>query len=167
MKYFAILTCVLFAASVAHAGAVGYALGTGGPPDVLPDECCEFPPCYEWQPALPDPTPVYTDVMDVPGFTPPCEGVISFSTPMSHRRIQQGWATWSHGYMGDVHWTMGAPAVRIFLPDWTCAFAFWAEPNPFAIHNITATTPDGTSVTQAVDGFGGPGGFAFCCTEVP
>jgi hypothetical protein len=48
-----------------------------------------------------DVRPTFTDVIDV---TSPL-GNVNFSTPLSLRRIGDGWATWSHGYAGDVHFT--------------------------------------------------------------
>jgi hypothetical protein len=71
-------------------------------------------------------------------------GDISFSPTLNHRSIGGGWATWSHGYTGDVYVT-GGNTIEITLPAGTKAFRFYAEPNSFSTFSIEAVTDNGTS----------------------
>lgn len=136
----------------ANAAIVGFDAGTGAPPALLGPYTIS---------ALPDDTrAVIGDVSDAPG-SPPLSGDITFSLPLSHREIGSGWATWSHGYTGDVYYTNGATSVTIGLPAGTGAFLFYAEPNPFEVWSITAEAHDGTTLTRDVDGSGGANGFGF------
>jgi len=107
--------------------------GTGAPPATLGP--------YTMQPFPPDPRPVYTDVMDVEG---PC-GVVEFDIPLSHRRIGEGWATWSHGYMGDVYFTNSESKVTLFMPPETAAFYLYVEPNTFAEFEFVVQSNTGAS----------------------
>jgi hypothetical protein len=121
--------------------------GAGAPPDTLGG--------FLMTPFPEDTRPLSEDVNDVPS---PCPtgGDIVFSTPMSHRQIGSGWASWSHGYTGDVYYTNGATSVTITLPQPACAFYFYVEPNPFAVHYFTAVGDDGTSSGSfSADGEGG------------
>ena len=100
----------------------------------------------------------------VTGVTGP-SGDVAFSPALDHVRIGQGWATWSHGYAGDVYPTFGGLSATLALPSGTSAFYFYAEPNPFAVFNITAVAQDGTSSGPiAVDGFAGAQYFGFYST---
>jgi hypothetical protein len=77
-------------------------------------------------------------------------GTIGFSPVLNHDRIGQGWATWSHGYTGDVYDTFdsGAPdptQATITLPAGTKAFYFYAEPQQFGTFSVEATAQDGTT----------------------
>ncbi|MCC6677276.1 MAG: hypothetical protein IT436_09030 [Phycisphaerales bacterium] len=91
-------------------------------------------------------------------------GVIVFSIPVSVRAIGQGWATWSHGYTGNVFYTNGASSLTIGLSD-IHAFQFYAEPNPFGIFQMTAAGSDGATTIAAQqhpDGDSGATGWGFC-----
>ena len=55
-----------------------------------------------------------------------------------------GWATWSHGYTGDVYWTTGTQATDT-LPPGTKAFYLYAEPNQFQLLSVEAVAQDGTT----------------------
>ncbi len=91
----------------------------------------------------------------------PIGGALGFSSPMSHTKIGIGWATWSHGYTGDVYTTSGSNVTMIMPPN-TGAFYFYAEPNVFSTFNITATADDGTtSGPIAVAGSAGARYFGF------
>lgn len=68
----------------------------------------------------------------------------SFSNPLNHRQIGNGWATWSHGYTGDVYYEQ-SNTVTITLPAGTRAFYLYIEGNNFGTANITATANDGTT----------------------
>jgi cell wall-associated NlpC family hydrolase len=92
----------------------------------------------------------------------PGSGDVTFAPDLNHLRIGQGWATWSNGYTGDVYWTNGGTSATMTMPLGTSAFYFYAEPNPFAVFNITATTQNGTSSGPIpVNGFSGARYFGF------
>ena len=97
-----------------------------------------------------DARPVFSLVSDVAS---PLGGVVGFSPELDHREVGSGWATWSHGYTGDVYYSSGLTAT-LDLPDGTGAFYFFAEPNPFSPLTITAVV-GGTTFSQVVDGQGG------------
>eukprot|EP00824_Muranothrix_gubernata_P023898 TRINITY_DN66_c0_g1_i2.p1 TRINITY_DN66_c0_g1~~TRINITY_DN66_c0_g1_i2.p1 ORF type:complete len:436 (+),score=92.62 TRINITY_DN66_c0_g1_i2:57-1364(+) len=94
-------------------------------------------------------------VTDNLGFT------ISFSVSMGHRTIGSGWATWSHGYTGDVYFSNSASTVTATLPPNVKAFGLYVESNVFDTFSITATANDGASVTEDVNGSGGAALFMF------
>jgi hypothetical protein len=101
--------------------------------------------------------------VDVP--TAVCRKYIEFSDPMSHYEIGSGWATWSHGYTGDVYFSNGLQTITIYLPYKTNAFYFYAEPNYFSTFNVEAIANDGTSSGLIpVNGVSGANGFAFYTT---
>lgn len=107
-----------------------------------------------------DPTPVYDDVSAVAGPT----GDITFDVPVNRRMVGSGWATWSHGYTGDVYYTNGAASVTITLPPNTMAFYFYVEPNPFSYHDITAVANGVSSGPVSVTGDSGATYFGFYST---
>ena len=75
-------------------------------------------------------------------------GTITFNTPLRHDTIGNGWATWSHGYTGDVYDTFNVgqlTTVTISLPPGTKAFYLYAEPQAFAQFTVEATAQDGTT----------------------
>ncbi len=97
------------------------------------------------------------------GLAGPLGGTLTFSTPVRHDNVANGWATWSHGYQGDVYdSTADIDTLLLGLPVGTTAFYFYAEPNQWAKFNITAVTDDGSFINHsAVDGNGGAYGFGF------
>jgi len=105
-----------------------------------------------------DPQPNFTVV---PSVASPLGGLVGFSPSLEHRIVGSGWATWSHGYTGDVYWTQGASSATLTLPALTGAFYLYAEPNPLGVYTITATAQDGTFVTQNVQGNAGAAGYGF------
>ena len=139
------------AGTASAAGTISFSgsPGTGAPPSTLgPYTMTSF--------GL-DPQPFGT----VGGVAAP-SGEVAFSPSLYHLRVGQGWATWSHGYGGDVYWTLGALTATVNLPPNTSAFYLYAEPNPFAVFTISATAQDGTtSGPIAVDGFAGARYFGF------
>jgi hypothetical protein len=141
---------IAFLSVVAPAAIIGTALGSGAPPATLGG--------YAMTPFPLDTRTLFPDVTSVPS---PLGGNVVFSQPMSHRRIGIGWATWSHGYTGDVYYSNGSTSVGLTLPADTTAFILYAQPNPFARHLITATAQDGTSVTQNPDGASGASAYGF------
>jgi hypothetical protein len=145
---------VLLLSTVVHAELVGVPLGPDAPPATLGG--------YDMIPFPPDPQPVspFQDVTTVEGPT----GDLTFNPNVSHRRIGEGWATWSHGYTGDVYYSAGAPTTITLPPD-TGAFIVFAEPGPFGLFPMTATAQDGTVISQLVEGQAGASGFGFYSTE--
>lgn len=98
-----------------------------------------------------------SNVSDAPG----PNGDISFDPSLNHRSIGSGWATWSHGYTGDVYVT-GGTSIEITMPANTLAFYFYAEPNVFSTFSMEATADDGTtSGPVSVNGFAGAKYFGF------
>ncbi len=152
-KLFSIAAVLVILPTVASAAIVGTALGTGAPPATLGG--------YSMTAFGLDPQPTITDV---PGVASPIGGSITFDAPLSHRRIGAGWATWSHGYTGDVYYSNGRTSARVNLPAGTGAFYVYAEPNPFQLLSFTATANDGTSITQDADGRAGAAGYGFHST---
>ena len=118
--------------------------GTSAPPSALGP--------YAMTPAAADPRPVDEDV---PGTVLP-DGTMDFSPSVTHLTTPGGgWATWSHGYSGDVYFDSGT-ALTMTLPSGTGAFYFYAEPNAFSTFTVQAVAQDGTtSGPVSVDGAGG------------
>jgi hypothetical protein len=89
-------------------------------------------------------------------------GEIGFSPSLTHLQVPDSWATWSHGYTGDVYYTETESRVEITLPSGTKAFAFYAEPNTFQSFTVEAIAQDGTSSEPIdIDGFAGARYFGF------
>lgn len=149
-----IMICVLMVLFLTVGGVqaaiTGVALGTAAPPGVMGP--------YTMTPFGPDGQPIFSLVSSVPS---PLGGNVGFSIPLEHRAIGAGWATWSHGYTGDVYYTNGATLVTLTMPAGTEAFYLYAEPNPFSTFTITATAQDGASVSQSVAGYAGAAGYGF------
>ena len=141
---------VILIAPAANAEVIGVIGGTGAPAPTLGP--------YQMTPFPPDPRPVFDFVTSVPS---PLGGELGFSIPMSHRRIGEGWSTWSHGYTGDVYYTYSQSEVTIELPGGTLAFYFYVEPTVFGIASFSATVDDGTSVEQNAMGSAGAAYFGF------
>lgn len=107
--------------------------GTGAPPATLGP--------YTMTPFGPDPQPTGTTVT---GVSDPA-GTITFSQPLTHSTVGNGWATWSHGYTGDVYHNSDGSAITITMPAGTKAFYLYAEPNAFNVFDVQATAQDGTT----------------------
>jgi len=110
-------------------------------------------------PFNPDGRPTFIDVSDVAS---PIGGVVTFSTPLTHFVTPAEWATWSHGYVGDVYYTPQG-AVTLGMPAGTNAFYLYAEPNS-GVYNITATALGGAVLTQTVNASFGASYYGFWCT---
>lgn len=109
------------------------------------------------------------DVMSVPA---PGGGDVDFDLPLKHLRLGSGWASWSHGYGGDVYHQETATALHPFsfavglsLPPGIRAFYFYAEPGEFSEFDITAVDQNGTEYTRSVAGDAGARGFGFYTTQ--
>ena len=103
-----------------------------------------------------DPQPLFSNTLNV---VSPLGGLLSFSSGLTHSKIGVGWATWSHGYKGDVYMT-GDTFVTFTLPTDTYAFYFYAEPDLFDVYNITATAGV-TMLSESVHGSYGAKFFGF------
>jgi Subtilase family len=112
--------------------------GTGPPPATLGP--------YTMTPFAPDPRP---EGESVSSLADPA-GTIGFSPAVTHLVTPSSWATWSHGYSGDVYFTETESTVTMTLPAGTKAFAFYAEPNTFDSFTVEAIAQDGTS-SEPVD----------------
>jgi hypothetical protein len=89
-------------------------------------------------------------------------GSILFNQPLFHTTIGAGWASWSHGYTGDVYHTafsVDPNSATISMPPKVGAFYLYAEPNAFADFLVTATGRDGNghsvTTTILINGAGG------------
>ncbi len=147
----------LIAASPSHAALPGVGIifdgspGTSAPPANLGP--------YAMLGFAPDATPVFDDVTSVDA---PNGGPITFSAPLNHRQVTNGWATWSNGYLGDVYTGTASSPLTIGLPASTGAFYLYAEPDNFGTYTITATANDGTtSGPQMVEGSAGARYYGF------
>lgn len=151
------------AAGAAHAGIGVASLGTSFPPSAVVDGDAAGQTAIH---APLDGRPLLADVNDVM-FT--ATTGISFSNPMNHRRIGQGWATWSHDYVGDVYRNLGSTQLTLTMsmisPTGYDYFAFYAEPSPFSTFSILVTGVDSTgaaiSLSQNAAGEAGAVGWAF------
>ena len=151
------ITCTGTSCSTAPTIVFDGSPGTGPPPATLgPYTMTAFGP----DPQPLNQGPVVTSVNDP-------AGTVTFSPPLNHSRVGNGWATWSHGYTGDVYWTTGS-TITMTLPAGTRAFYFYAEPNTFAVFDVTATAQDGTtSGPIQVQGTSGAQYFGFYATGTP
>jgi len=150
------VACVLLLGYVtqAKAGIIGQALGTAAPPSTLGG--------FTMTPFAADGSPLFSDVTTL---STPLGGTLTFDAGMNHRQIGSGWATWSHGYTGDVYFSNGRTSGTMTLAPGVGAFDFYAEPNPFQSFTITATDSSGATVTQTVSGSGGASGYGFYTTD--
>lgn len=91
-------------------------------------------------------------------------GQVNFSTALSHRKIGQGWMTWSNGYTGDVYVMTGATSLTLTLPSLTQAFYFYAEPQSFSSCTFSVAS-GGVTLEEVVGGLSGAELFAFYSTD--
>jgi hypothetical protein len=145
---------VLTVATSASASITGYAGGTAAPGATLGP--------YTMTPFGDDGGLVGLSVTSV---LSPLTGQVDFSIPLIHEEVGDGWATWSHGYTGDVYRTGSATSVTLTLPDYTTAFYLYAEPDMFVTYTIGAVAQDGTPISQSVNGFQGASYYGFYGTD--
>jgi hypothetical protein len=158
------VAAVLAVAGAANAALTITGLGTGAPPTQYDK------PGFGMQPltaAMDDTSPVFGDVSSAP--LGPGKNVL-FSIPLSHRQIGSGWATWSHGYTGDVYYTNGASSVTLTFDQKDMqAFYFYVEPNFFGLHPFSITANGGgasQTVTAMVEGSAGAQGFLVVADKI-
>lgn len=147
----AVATAVVTLAPLSARAAVLFQdLGTAAPPGTLGGFTMT---------SFPD---VGGEISDVTSVVSPLGGSVQFSTPLSHRDVPNlGWATWSHGYTGDVYADLVNPFdVTLTLPTGTAAFYFYAEPDAFSEVRFTITDQAGTQF-DTINGFQGAEGFGF------
>jgi hypothetical protein len=149
MKKALVLFVLAFVPVVNAAIVCDTSVGTGAPPSTLGG--------FTMTPFAADPQP--SGYSWISGVASPACGTISFSA--MHAKACSEWATWSHGYCGDIYYTGGATSLTITMPAGVSAFYAYAEPNPFGIFTITATANDGASCSASVDGYGGAAFYGF------
>jgi len=105
-------------------------------------------------------------VMDVP--SPLGYADLQFDKAVWHREIGAGWATWSHGYTGDVYFFedyADGPELQITLPSGCLAFYLYVEPNLFSTFDFDVKSSAAAISTQitlfGVDGNAGANGVGF------
>jgi len=139
--------------------------GTGPPPEALGGHTMTPVP----YPGAPDCTGI-----DPPLPTPGGGGIdISPVETGMHRCIGSGWATWSHGYTGDVYVTRGGPQT-IRPPEGTSAIYFYVEPGPFSEETFEVVADGVSSGTFSAHGHSGatyvgiyvPGGGSINTIEI-
>jgi len=150
---------VVASAGVSYAQITVTPLGTSAPPSSLAG--------YTLQAAPVDTRPLFTDVVDV---NVGGGRMADFSIPMNHRRIGDGWATWSHGYTGDVYFTNGDAEVSMdFGVGEVGAFVLYVEPNVFDVFDfrVEGVSASGASisVSRSIDGDAGAQGFGVSVPE--
>jgi len=99
-------------------------------------------------------------VIDIPD-----EGSLGLLPEHEKRTVGASWATWSHGYGGEVFWTRGSTAATYMMPEGTGAFDLYLEPNPFMVHDFTVTAiadnGDAQTVSMSVNGVSGASHVGF------
>lgn len=128
-------------------------IGTGAPPATIAGVTMEKVPAG------------HACTGESPGPAASSLGPVTPSPADTQRCIGAGWATWSHGYVGDVWYTGGATSQSISLPAGTTAAYAYVEPNPFAVQTCemtgVGTSGSKSSGTFPVDGSGGAVGVGF------
>ncbi len=113
---------------------------------------------------LTSPGSVYDTVYSIPS----TYGDLTFDAGHSLRMIGQGWATWSHGYTGQVFYNNGLMATGYDMPGGIAAFDAYLEPNPFALHDFVATAYGSAGGEVTIDfqahGSAGANHFGFFAT---
>ena len=141
-----------FVSSVAAFGVLtGVPVGTAAPPGTLGG--------FSMIPLGADPSALDSMVTSV--------GSISFNQAVRHDQVGNGWATWSHGYAGNVYDTgssLDPTTLTLTMGGLTSAIYFYTEPVNFANFTFTATTDSGATLTQTVNGNAGASGFGFYAT---
>lgn len=141
----AVLTAL--ALGQAQAAVVVSNLGTGAPPATVGG--------FAMTPFGDDGLAVFSNITSL---NTPLGGAIGFSSTVSARQIGNGWATWSHGYTGDVYFTE-SQSLTLTLPAGVDAFYFYTESNNFGLFDVTVTSDTGSETALDVNGDSGANGF--------
>ena len=146
-------------ASIGKAGLVGVTGGTASPSASLGP--------YTMIPFQDDSQSAgYTPVSSVES---PLGGFVVFNSSLLHAVTPGEWLTWSHDYNGDIYYTASNQSVTMTMPQGTSAFYFYAQPNSFSLHTISANTSDGINfdieINQDVEGYQGASYYGFYGTE--
>jgi hypothetical protein len=147
---FSIIVAALSLAATAHAAIVAITAGTGAPAATLGG--------FNMTAFGNDARPNNNLVANVPS---PLGGLVAFSPSLTHTEVGAGWATWSHGYTGDVYFTTPGLSTTLTLPASTGAFYFYAQPDNFSAFTVTATDLTGVQISQSVVGASGATYFGF------
>ena len=97
----------------------------------------------------------------------PLGGDVGFSPSLLHDEVGNDWASWSHGYTGDVYSTdiFGA---NLIMPSDTTAFYFYVQPSS-GEYNITIAGWDGVAsnpyASQIISSDSGASYFGIYATE--
>ncbi|HTI72730.1 MAG TPA: hypothetical protein VMF06_22345 [Candidatus Limnocylindria bacterium] len=91
----------------------------------------------------------------------PLGGAIGFSDSLQHATVPDVWATWSHGYRGDVYYLFEGSSITLTLPANTGAFSLYIEPNSFGQVDFTVSDNHGSSLSALITGNAGANGFGF------
>lgn len=151
-----LLLAAVFAiiATPASAAIIYIDLGTGAPPATVGGYTM-----------TPFPTDVRLLSSDVTSVAAPGGGAVGFDVWMNLRTIGSGWATWSHGYTGDVYFSNGATAMNLTLQPGTHAFYLYLEPNPYDLFEFDVCSGTTCSGPRSIHGHEGALGFAFYGTS--
>jgi len=106
----------------------------------------------------------YSEVSSIA--VPEFGGSLDFDASHSLRQIGSGWATWSHGYTGEVFYNNGLLETGYDLNmSGVYAFDAYIEPNPFSLQTFTITAygSDGgmDTVVRDAEGSAGAAHFGF------
>lgn len=91
----------------------------------------------------------------------PWGGTITFDHAVQHVVVPSSWNTWSHGYTGPILADWYSPYLRLTFDNPITAFGLYAEPNRYAVFDMTVGLSDGSTETKAVDGYYGAEFFGF------
>jgi hypothetical protein len=113
--------------------------------------------------------PDQSQCTDIPWSRP---GTLNLNPAHQTRTVGISWATWSHGYQGEIFWTQGATSATLTMPNsnhQVSAFDCYIEPNPFSVNAFTVTgtafNGDTTTITVTADGASGASHFGIYTTD--
>lgn len=154
-----LLLATSFVAVDSIAQTTAIEIGTDAPPTSLNG--------YSFIPFGPDTSPIGSSLFSI---TSPLGGELITQEDVLppytvHYAIGNGWATWSHGYTGDVYTDNTSTGLTFTLPPGTGAFYFYAEPNPQYPIPMTVTDDSGSTIFTSVLGDSGADGFAFAAPQ--
>jgi hypothetical protein len=111
----------------------------------------------------------FDQVTDIPWSRP---GTLNLNPAHMKLIVGSSWATWSHGYTGEIFWTQGATSATLTMPNadhQVSAFDCYLEPNPFSVNTFTITgtafNGDTTTFTMTANGSSGASHFGVYTTD--